>query len=142
MSDTEDDRSADADEEELEQDVDEEAVPEYDVLNEPTKISTFCDIIVIAPENHKTSNMITKTEMTEIISIRATQISTRFNAMVDTKGFDDPIKIAKYEFNMRRCPLMLRRCVKKEYDKKKGIQIKYVEDKNVNDMERPFTYQI
>jgi hypothetical protein len=115
---------------------------EYELLNEPTKKQTHRKIIVIDPDKRKTSNYITKAEMTELTSIRATQISSRVNAMVDIGNLNDPIKIAQLEFNLRRCPLILRRTVKEVYDKNTNTLITYVEDFDVNEMKRPFTYDI
>jgi len=69
------------------------------------------EIIVVKPENRRTSHILSKFEMTEIISIRATQISQHSNCMVDITGLDDPIKMAQAELMSRRCPLILRRHV-------------------------------
>jgi|SRR3989344_1308125 len=139
MSDDEDDDRSVAEDEVVEPTGPE---AEFETLNEPTDPSIFCDVVVIAPEHRKTSNMITKTEMTEIISIRADQISNNANVMVPVDGLDNPIAMAKKEFNMRRCPLKLRRVVKKAYDRHRNMQVKYVEDWDVNKMSRPFEWKI
>lgn len=80
-----------------------------EIVEAPSKYSK--EIIVVKPENRRTSNIMSKYEMTEYISIRATQISQHNNCMVDTTGLDDPVAMAKRELMMRKTPLVIRRHV-------------------------------
>lgn len=66
------------------------------------------EIIVVKSENRRTSNIMSKFEMTEAVSIRAVQISEHNNPMIETT-LTDPIDIAKCELMMRKCPLILER---------------------------------
>ncbi len=68
-------------------------------------------IIVIKPENRITSHILSKFEMTNIVSSRASDIETHNNCMVDIIGLDDPISQAKRELMMRKCPYMVRRYI-------------------------------
>lgn len=94
------------------------------------------EIVVPPREKYKTSHIINKIEITELISIRADQISQYNNPLVDTKGLDNPIDMAWREFNLRKTPLLLRRKVGERYDKKRNVVIEYVEVWNVNEMTR------
>ena len=85
-------------EEEAQADVIDESVPRYSK-----------EIVVVAPENRITSHILSKFEMTELISIRATQIAEHGKCMVNVEGLDDPIKKAEEELRARKCPLVLRR---------------------------------
>jgi DNA-directed RNA polymerase subunit K/omega len=78
------------------------------------------EIIVIRPEERITSNVMSKYEMTEVVSQRATQIAMYNNCMVDITGLTDPIKMAKRELKMRMCPETLRRQVGELKDPKTG----------------------
>lgn len=73
-------------------------------------VETIREVIVVAPHRRRTPNIISSFEMTELISIRATQISQFNNCMVDT-NYDCPIKQAKLELMMRKSPLKIIRDV-------------------------------
>jgi hypothetical protein len=86
---------------------------EFDEIEEYNSHNTSLirEIIIIKPENRRTSNIMNLFEMTEYVSIRAVQIAKYNNCMVDTTGLSDTVLMAKRELMMRRCPLTLRRCV-------------------------------
>lgn len=110
------DEESEADFYESEADVAENEEDDYDNYEEEPvdlkKVSNHNkEIIVIKPENRRTSNVMSKFEMTEHNSIRATQIAQYNNCMVDITGLDDPVKMAKRELMMRKSPLVLRRHV-------------------------------
>jgi DNA-directed RNA polymerase I, II, and III subunit RPABC2 len=98
------------------------------------------EIIVVKPENRRTSHIMSKFEMTEAVSIRATQISQHNNCLVDIAGLDDPIKMAQRELAARRCPLIIRRHVGDVYNKEKGIILSYYEFWSPNEMMHAKTY--
>lgn len=103
-------------------------------------LQVFKKIIEVAPEKRKTSNILTRFEMTEILSIRTQQISEGSMHFIDTKNeilskLTDPKDIAELEFNMRRCPLRLRRKIGEK--RINGILHEFIEYFNVNQMGRP-----
>lgn len=98
------------------------------------------EIVIVHPDDRRTSDILSKFEMTEIISIRATQISQFNNAMVDIAGLTSPIDIAKRELMNRMCPLMLRRMVGELKNEKTGVLELYAEDWCPNDMIFSTTY--
>jgi DNA-directed RNA polymerase subunit K/omega len=69
------------------------------------------EIIIVKEENKITSDVLTKFEITELVSIRATQIERRADCMIDTTGMTDPIVMARRELMARRSPLAIRRYV-------------------------------
>ena len=96
---------------------DEESADEFDgeaaaeaVSSEPAPSFTR-EIIIVKPEERRTPSVMSKFEMTEHVSIRATQIAQYNNCMVDITGLDDPVKMAKRELMMKMSPLVLRRHV-------------------------------
>ena len=90
------------------EELEEEEEEELDI----SQVSSFNkEIIIVKPENRKTSNVLSKFEITEIVSIRAVQISQFNNCMVDITGLDDPILMAKREIMKRACPILVRRHV-------------------------------
>lgn len=97
------------------------------------------EIIVIKPENRKFSQILSKYEMTELVSIRATQISQYNNCMVDITGLDDPIAMAQRELRMRKCPIMVRRTAGDIKDASGEVRT-YVEDWDPNFMQFAVDY--
>lgn len=89
---------------------------------------------VVAPDQRRTSNILSRFEMTEVVSIRARQIEEHNNCIVDTAGLDDPILMAKRELMMRKCPLTLSRYVgdKRAAD---GVVYAYYEYWDPNEMQ-------
>jgi len=112
-----------------------------------TKNQIHKTIIVIQPMRRRTSNIITKPELVEAIGIRAAQIAQKPTVFVDinTKNgakLDDPIVMAKMEVAQRRFPLILRRIVKTQVDKKTGHNTEWVEDWDVNKMILPLSVKL
>jgi hypothetical protein len=66
-------------------------------------------IIVVAPEERQSSNMMTLAEATRAIALRAKQISTHPYAYTDVGDLSDAISIARKELFDRRSPLKLER---------------------------------
>jgi hypothetical protein len=95
-------------------------------------------IIVSRDEKRRTSDTLSKYEMTEIVSIRSIQISASNNCTVDTSGLTDPVAMAKKELMMRKCPLICRRHVG---DVRIGDEIQsYYEFWDPNSMKFAVTY--
>jgi DNA-directed RNA polymerase I, II, and III subunit RPABC2 len=114
---------------ESEIDVD-EILSELDI----TTTSPFIkEIVVVDTENRQTSDVMSKFEMTECVSIRAVQIARFNNCMVDITGLTDPVLMAKRELMMRKVPLTLRRYVG-ETENSKGEFESYYEYWNPNEM--------
>ncbi len=88
--------------------------------------------IVIADNNKMTSDLMNLFEMTEYVSIRATQIAKHNNCMVDITGLSDPILMAKRELMARKSPLMLER--ERSTINSAGVHEVYVEYWNPNEM--------
>ena len=64
-------------------------------------------LIEVAPENRRTSEVMTIYEYTEIISTRTKQIESGGVCFTDTGDEEDPIKMAEKELRDKRCPLMI-----------------------------------
>ncbi len=97
------------------------------------------EIIIVKPENRITSSILSRYETTELVSIRATQISQYNNCMVDISGLDDPVKQAQRELMMRMCPLTLRRYIGDSKNTLTGQMESYYEYWDPNTMQ--FTIQ-
>jgi len=93
------------------------------------------EIIVVKDENKITSHILNNFEMTEIVSIRATQIKNHNNCMVPVDDLDDPVKMAKRELMMRKTPLKLKRNVGYRYVPAKDAYMMHCEVWNPRDME-------
>lgn len=97
------------------------------------------EIVIVRPENRVTPHVLNLFEMTEIVSIRATQIAQYANCMVDIKGLDDPIKMARRELMMRKCPLVLKRTLGERRDADGEVRT-YAESWFPNEMTFAVTY--
>lgn len=69
------------------------------------------EIIDRLPEDRITSEVMTKFEYAEIVSIRAKQIENGGDSYTDIGDLTDPIAIAKKEILDKRCPLDIRRMI-------------------------------
>lgn len=98
------------------------------------------EIIIVKPENRITSNVMSKFEMTEYVSIRTAQIAEYNNCMVDITGLDDPVNMAKRELMQRKCPLMLRRSIGRRLIK--GEYVQHYEDWNPAEMTFAVIYNV
>lgn len=67
--------------------------------------------IIVAMEDRITSDILSKYEIVELISIRATQISKGDKPFTDVESLRDPIAMAKKELYDNRCPLLVKRGV-------------------------------
>lgn len=135
--DEDDDNEEQPDIEELELEKQEEEEEELDIKQVSSHIK---EIVVVKPENRRSSHILSKFEMTEIVNIRATQISQYNNCMVDITGLDDPILMSKRELMMRMCPLTLRKHVGDVRDSKTGEIRSYYEIFDTNEMMFSVTY--
>jgi DNA-directed RNA polymerases I, II, and III subunit RPABC2 len=57
----------------------------------------------------KTSNIMTKYEMTRILGIRALQISTGSPILINYGEETDPLRIAQMELRQRKIPIIIKR---------------------------------
>jgi len=91
--------------------------------------------IIIPPEDFTTSDYLTDFELTEIISIRATQISESGISLIKAPdNVDTAERIAELELNAGLCPLVLERKIQTVYER--GMQIDYYEHWDVNKMNK------
>jgi DNA-directed RNA polymerase subunit K/omega len=101
------------------------------------KISIYNqEVIIVRPEERITTNVMSKFEMTENVSIRAHMIAEHNDCMVDITGLDNSTDMAKRELMMRMSPLTIRRTVSVIPDPSAGVgRVKiYVEDWSPNEM--------
>lgn len=85
--------------------IDEEEIDlEEDVYNEDTEFE-----YIVKEEDRITSDALSKYEMVELISIRATQISKGDIPFTNIDNLRDPILMSKKELYDNRCPLMVKR---------------------------------
>ncbi len=131
-SDDDSEPAAENSEEDVVVDIDEEPIEEEVNLKDVSIYNK--EIIIINPTKRQTSDILSRYEMTEIISIRSTQIAQFNNPMVDSTGLSNPVDIAKRELMNRMCPLMLRRMVGELKNEKTGILELYAEDWCPNEM--------
>jgi len=131
---TDEEHEKDGDDFEL---ADDELEEEPDIPSIPSYTS---EVIVVKPEKRWTSHILSKSEMTEIVSIRIAQIAQSGQAMVEIGDLDDPAKIAKKELMMRRCPLILRREVGSIYNAENNTLTTKIETWNPNEMQFSVQY--
>jgi len=97
------------------------------------------EIIVVPDGKRMTSNILSSLEMTEIVSIRATQIS-QFNNCRVPNSYDDPIKQAQLELMKKECPLLVERDIGERLVD--GELVKHVEHWNPNTMNFAVHYDV
>lgn len=124
ISEAPDDTASDADDEDEEY-VDVPRLP-------PTEYSVV--INVVPKDQRKTSRVLSKFELTEILNIRITQIGLYNNCMVNTDGAPTAREQALRELASRKVPLILRRLVGERLNEKTGKLDRYVELWSPNDM--------
>ncbi len=116
---------------EYDDDLDDELDDEVDEVGEEVAHTDFTEkILVVAPDERRTDNFLSDFEMTEITSIRATQIAINNNCQVDITGMTNPIEMAWKELMARRCPLKVRRTIGEYFDGDTHVVV--VEDWDVN----------
>ena len=91
--------------------------------------------IVVEPEKRRSSNLLTKYEMVELLNIRAKQIQTRNNTLTDTSELTTALDKAKKELADGKFPLILQREMGKRIID--GRLTVYVEYWDVNTMTHP-----
>lgn len=69
------------------------------------------NIVVVDPTKRITSNSLSEYELTQLISIRATQIENHNMVLTNVDGLDDAATMAMKELTDGKCPLVLRRKV-------------------------------
>jgi DNA-directed RNA polymerase subunit K/omega len=86
---------------------------------------------IVAPDSRITSNILLKTEMAQVLAVRAAQISAHGIQINEESGVvdHDPCVIAEKELRARRCPLLLRRTIGTDRD---GARV--IEEWDVNKM--------
>lgn len=136
-SDGDGDRSEESEDEKAE-----ENTEESEFLYKNTALEYSKEIIIVHPDDRITPTVMSKFEMTEHTSIRATLIAQHNDCMVDIGTIDDPIKQAKLELMMRMSPLILRRYVGDRRNPKTGEMQSYYEDWDPNEMTFSVVYQI
>lgn len=102
---------------------------------QPAKYTTRS--VLVAPNDRRTSTIMSLYEYTECRSIRATQISKYNNCFVSIDGLSDPIEMAERELRQRMSPIILRRCVGVTTDHAAAHITKYYEEFRANDMGFP-----
>jgi hypothetical protein len=132
-----DDADEDADATYINADDDGYAVKQkFDIMDMMQADVASREVIVVGNDQRVTSHVLSKTEITEALSIRCAQIQKNPIVFVDITGIDDPIIMAKKEINERKCPLILRRLL----GRFKGKD--YYEYWDINEMTRPYVYDL
>lgn len=104
---------------------DDEAGDDFEFIDMKSVSTHIQEIIVVKPEDRRTSGVMNKFEMTEYVNIRATQIAQHNNCMVDITGLSDPVLMAKRELMEGECPLTLRRHLNNKNEKSGEINSYY-----------------
>ena len=121
-----------ADEQEL--DGENNNIPELEIVSDALKERyeykpmIRSEIIYLHPSNYITSEVMSKFEYCEIISIRSKQIENGSMPFTDVGNITNPIEIAKKEIEDKKCPLDIIRM----------ITDKVAEKWSVNDMAIPY----
>ena len=69
------------------------------------------EVMIVANNQRRTSDVITKFEFTEVTSNRAKQIENGGDIFTDVGNESDPIKMATMEIKMKCCPLSIKRYI-------------------------------
>lgn len=91
--------------------IDNQNIPELEVVSNAIKERyeykplLRTEIVYVLPEDRITSEVMTKFEYCEVISIRAKQIENGASSFTDIGDLTDPIEIAKKEIADKKCPL-------------------------------------
>ena len=65
------------------------------------------EIVYVLPEDRRTSEVMTRFEYCEVVSIRAKQIENGASAFIEIGGLTDPLEIAREEVKQKQCPLSI-----------------------------------
>lgn len=105
---------SDAEESDIE--LDESVLPELSFANnvhifnpEKYENNIHKEIIIVPPDQRKTSEIMSRFEYTEVVSHRAKHIELGGPIFGDIGAETDPIKMAEIEIRQRKCPLAIRR---------------------------------
>ncbi len=119
--------------------IDETVAEEEDEDIESEDMKQYTQEELILPKDKiRTSEILTRFEATELISIRAQMLAQEERPLIEGK-FDNPIDMAKAELKAKRCPLILRRAFD-EYDRVTKTVKHYIEVWDVNEMILPDIY--
>jgi DNA-directed RNA polymerase subunit K/omega len=86
-------------------------IPELEVVSNKVKEKyeykplLHTEIVYTLPEDRITSEVMTKFELCEVISVRAKQIENGGDSFTDIGDLTDPLEIAKKEILDKKCPL-------------------------------------
>lgn len=115
-----DEDAAGTDDEDSDEEGEDDEAPEEEQAARPDRAkvdpilraSNRSTTVVIVPPNAKiTSDHLMRAEASQIIALRAQQISKSATAFVEIGDRRDPVEIAYHELYERRCPFRLRRLV-------------------------------
>jgi DNA-directed RNA polymerase subunit K/omega len=108
----------------------------------PDEVCRTEQIVIVEPSQWRTTDVLSRFEMTRLISIRAAEIEANPSVCMIEYSGDDPINIAKQELAARKCPLVIRRVVGDNHTKVDGADctIVYVECRNPNTMIHAMLY--
>lgn len=71
-------------------------------------------VLLVAPENHMTSDFLSLSELANVLAVRAAQIAAHSNVILPpgtVAASHDPVELAKQELRAGMCPLVVRRLV-------------------------------
>jgi len=111
------DEEADEESAQVDQETQEDEVPQLEFISDSTKERyeyrpvLRAEIVYRKPEDRVTSEVMTKFELCEIISIRAKQLEQGKTVFTDVGDLTDPLAIAKKEIVDKKCPLSIVRMI-------------------------------
>ena len=110
-------QEADEESAQVDQETQEDEVPQLEFISDSTKERyeyrpvLRAEIVYRKPEDRVTSEVMTKFELCEIISIRAKQLEQGKTVFTDVGDLTDPLAIAKKEIVDKKCPLSIVRMI-------------------------------
>lgn len=109
---------------------------EDDIIVVPDEIVAEETIVIVPEESWQTPDILSRFEISRIISIRAAEIENSPHTCLVPLDSDDPIKLAKAELEARKCPLIVSRQVARIPTKINGkeMAVIYIECRNPNNM--------
>lgn len=114
---TQTNQEADEEGTQVDQETQEDEVPQLEFISDSTKERyeyrpvLRTEIVYRKPEDRVTSEVMTKFELCEIISIRAKQLEQGKTVFTDVGDLTDPLAIAKKEIVDKKCPLSIVRMI-------------------------------
>jgi DNA-directed RNA polymerase I, II, and III subunit RPABC2 len=110
-------QEADEESAQVDQETQEDELPQLEFISDSTKERyeyrpvLRTEIVYRKPEDRVTSEVMTKFELCEIISIRAKQLEQGKTVFTDVGDLTDPLAIAKKEIVDKKCPLSIVRMI-------------------------------